>query len=98
MKTLAELTEREILALAISSEEEDSRIYMTFAEDLTERYPASAKMFVEMAAEEEGRGLGIRCPISFPTHGRTPFGSRQASRGSWSSSSFGRSPTCAHDT
>jgi rubrerythrin len=54
MKTLAELTEREILALAISSEEEDSRIYMTFAEDLTERYPASAKMFVEMAAEEEG--------------------------------------------
>jgi len=29
MKTLAELTEREILALAISSEEEDSRIYMT---------------------------------------------------------------------
>ena len=54
MKTLVELTEREILALAISSEEEDSRIYMTFAEDLTERYPASAKMFVEMAAEEEG--------------------------------------------
>jgi hypothetical protein len=27
---------------------------MTFAEDLSERYPASAKMFVEMAAEEEG--------------------------------------------
>jgi len=54
MKTLVELTEREILALAISSEEEDSRIYMTFAEDLTERYPASAKIVVEMAAEEEG--------------------------------------------
>jgi rubrerythrin len=53
MKTLAELTEREILALAISSEEEDSRIYMTFAEDLAERYPASAKMFEEMAEEEE---------------------------------------------
>jgi erythrin-vacuolar iron transport family protein len=45
MKTLAELAEREMLALAISSEEEDSRIYMTFAEDLTERYPASAKWF-----------------------------------------------------
>jgi erythrin-vacuolar iron transport family protein len=54
MKTLSELTEREILALAISSEEEDSRIYMTFAEDLAERYPTSAKMFEEMAEEEEG--------------------------------------------
>jgi erythrin-vacuolar iron transport family protein len=54
MKTLAELTEREILALAISSEEEDSRIYMTFAEDLAERYPTSAKMFDEMAEEEAG--------------------------------------------
>jgi erythrin-vacuolar iron transport family protein len=52
MKTLPELTEREILALAISSEEEDSRIYMTFAEDLAERYPSSAKMFEEMAEEE----------------------------------------------
>jgi len=54
MKALAELTEREVLALAISSEEEDSRIYMAFAEDLAERYPASAKIFEEMAQEEEG--------------------------------------------
>jgi hypothetical protein len=55
MKTLAELTEREILALAISSEEEDSRIYMTFAEDLAERYPTSAKMFEEMALNRDVR-------------------------------------------
>lgn len=34
MKNFADLTEREVLAVAISSEEEDSRIYMTFAEDL----------------------------------------------------------------
>ena len=54
MKALAELTEREVLALAISSEEEDSRIYMAFAEDLAERYPVSAKIFEEMAQEEEG--------------------------------------------
>jgi len=54
MKALAELTEREVLALAISSEEEDSRIYMAFAEDLAERYSASAKIFEEMAQEEEG--------------------------------------------
>src|ERR1700736_7008195 len=54
MKNFADLTEREVLAVAIASEEEDSRIYMTFAEDLTERYPDSAKVFQEMADEERG--------------------------------------------
>jgi erythrin-vacuolar iron transport family protein len=54
MKTFADLTEREVLAVAISSEEEDSRIYMSFAEDLAERYPESAKIFEEMAEEEKG--------------------------------------------
>src|SRR5260370_17286556 len=54
MKNLADWTEREVLAVAISSEEEDSRIYMTFAEDLAERYPESAKLFEEMAEEEKG--------------------------------------------
>lgn len=54
MKNFSELTEREILAVAISSEEEDSRIYMSFAEDLAERYPESAKIFEEMAEQEKG--------------------------------------------
>ncbi|MCK1481179.1 rubrerythrin [Bradyrhizobium sp. 197] len=54
MKTFADLTEREVLAVAISSEEEDSRIYMTFAEDLRDRYPDTAKIFEEMAEEERG--------------------------------------------
>lgn len=54
MKKFADLTEREVLAVAISSEEEDSRIYMSFAEDLAERYPDSAKIFEEMAEEEKG--------------------------------------------
>src|SRR6201993_325525 len=54
MKNFADLTEREVLALAISSEEEDSRIYMTFAEDLQQRYPDTAKIFEEMAEEESG--------------------------------------------
>src|ERR1700704_3790320 len=54
MKNFAELTEREVLAVAISAEEEDSRIYMTFAEDLAERCPESAKIFEEMAEEEKG--------------------------------------------
>ena len=54
MKNFADLTERQVLAVAISSEEEDSRIYMTFAEDLAGRYPDSAKIFEEMAEEERG--------------------------------------------
>jgi rubrerythrin len=54
VKKFADLTEREVLAVAISAEEEDSRIYMTFAEDLAERYPDSAKVFEEMAEEERG--------------------------------------------
>ncbi len=54
LKRFADLTEREILAVAISAEEEDARIYMTFAEDLRERFPASAKVFEGMAEEERG--------------------------------------------
>src|SRR5579872_928013 len=53
MKNFADLTEREVLAVAIAAEEEDSRIYMTFAEDLAERYPDSAKLFEQMAEEEK---------------------------------------------
>ncbi|HEX2653186.1 MAG TPA: ferritin family protein [Xanthobacteraceae bacterium] len=52
MKKFAELSEQEILALAITNEEEDSRIYRGFAEGLREKYPASAKVFDEMAEEE----------------------------------------------
>jgi rubrerythrin len=54
VKSFADLTEREVLAVAISSEEQDSRIYMSFAEDLRERYPDTAKIFEEMAEEERG--------------------------------------------
>jgi rubrerythrin len=52
VKRFADLSEQEILALAISNEEEDSRIYRGFAEGLREQYPASAKVFLEMAEEE----------------------------------------------
>jgi rubrerythrin len=54
LKKFSDLTEREILAIAIASEEEDSRIYLSFAEELTESYPATSKVFQEMAAEEDG--------------------------------------------
>jgi erythrin-vacuolar iron transport family protein len=52
MRNFDELSEREILALAIASEEEDGRIYSDIAEGLRADYPGSAKVFIEMAAEE----------------------------------------------
>jgi rubrerythrin len=53
MRNFDELDEREILALAISSEEEDAHIYRDFAEGLRADYPASANIFTSMAGEED---------------------------------------------
>ena len=52
MREFSDLSERELLALAIANEEEDGRIYADYANELREDYPASAKVFQEMAAEE----------------------------------------------
>mgnify|MGYP000311727888 CR=1 FL=1 len=48
-----DLSEQEILALAISSEEDDARIYRSYAEMLREEFPASAAIFDGMAEEED---------------------------------------------
>ncbi|TIM60579.1 MAG: rubrerythrin family protein, partial [Mesorhizobium sp.] len=45
------LSEQEILALAISSEEDDGRIYRAYADGLADRFPHSARVFEEMAEE-----------------------------------------------
>ena len=54
MKTFDSLTEREVLALAISLEEEDARIYEDFAAGLDENHPEQAAKFREMRREEDG--------------------------------------------
>ncbi len=51
-RAFADLSEQEILALAISSEEDDLRIYQSYANGLRDTYPASASVFDEMAIEE----------------------------------------------
>lgn len=48
----SDLSEQEVLALAISSEEDDARIYRTYAERLRSEFPDTAKIFDGMAAEE----------------------------------------------
>jgi len=52
VRRFSDLDEREILALAVSLEEEHGRIYTEYAEALKETFPASAKVFTEMSEEE----------------------------------------------
>ncbi len=52
MKRFTDLSEAEILALAISNEEEDARIYLQFASRLRADFPGSARIFEAMAEEE----------------------------------------------
>jgi rubrerythrin len=52
MRRFKDLNEQEVLALAVSSEEEDGRIYADFAEHLRENYPDTAGLFDDMAEEE----------------------------------------------
>ncbi len=52
MKRFEELTEREILALAISLEEEDERVYADYSETLRKNFPGTAAVFDEMRKEE----------------------------------------------
>ncbi|MEX3010932.1 iron exporter MbfA [Hoeflea sp. TYP-13] len=51
-RSFSSLSEQEILALAISSEEDDGRIYLAYADALRDNYPASAEIFEAMAKEE----------------------------------------------
>lgn len=53
MRSFESLSEREILALAISLEEEDARIYEDFADGLQETYPEQAKKFAAMRRDED---------------------------------------------
>lgn len=54
MRSFDNLSEQEILALAISLEEEDARIYDDIAEGLSTDYPEQANEFIEMRKEEDG--------------------------------------------
>jgi len=49
-----DLNAAQILALAVTAEEEDARVYRDFAESLRADFPATAKLFTKMAEEEDG--------------------------------------------
>ncbi len=52
-RRFSDLSEQEVLALAISSEEDDARIYRSYANQLKKDYPDSAKIFEDMATVED---------------------------------------------
>lgn len=81
MKRFDELSETEVLALAISNEEEDSRIYADFAHSLREEYPTTASMFTEMAAEESGHRRQLIDVFSQRFGNHIPLVRRQDIRG-----------------
>ncbi len=58
-KNFKDLTENEILGLAISLEEEDGRIYGEFAQRLRNDFPTTAQMLAEMQAEESGHRTSL---------------------------------------
>lgn len=79
-RSFSSLSEQEILALAISSEEDDARIYLAYAEVLRDHAPASAKVFEDMAEVESAhrqmlidmhkRRFGDRIPLIRREHVR----------------------------
>jgi hypothetical protein len=80
------LSEQEILALAISSEEDDGRIYRGYADGLRDGYPASAAVFDGMADEEDRHRAALNrrnagSPVPNCAHiPRSPLSRRDRSR------------------
>ena len=58
-RRFSDLSEQEILALAISSEEDDARIYRSYAETLRADFPDTAKVFDGMAVEEDAHRASL---------------------------------------
>ena len=92
-KAFSELSEREILALAISLEEDDARIYGDYADRLKADYPDTAKMLEIMRDEElvHAQKLMDTCRAQCGEH--IPFLQGRTSRGSFAGNPFG-SPKC----
>jgi erythrin-vacuolar iron transport family protein len=80
-KEFAELDEREILALAISLEEEDGRIYMDFAEKLKVSHPALASILQSMCSEESAHRARLLETYKLRFGDYIPFVRRQDVKG-----------------
>ena len=80
-KTFVELEDREILALAIALEEEDSRIYRDFAEKLKVQHTALASILEAMSAEEFAHRARLLETYKLEYGDHIPFVRRQDVKG-----------------
>jgi rubrerythrin len=80
-KHFRDLSEQEVLALAIALEDEDSRIYGEFAEGLTKSYPSTAKLLREMQREEEEHRASLTALYRSRFGDHVPLVRRQDIRG-----------------
>lgn len=80
-REFTDLDEREILALAIALEEEDSRIYRDFAEKLKPNHPATASILESMWAEEIGHHGRLLATFKQAYGDHVPFVRRQDVKG-----------------
>ncbi|EFH10265.1 iron exporter MbfA [Pseudoroseomonas cervicalis] len=81
MKRFDELSEAETLALAIANEEEDARIYRSFALRLRGPYPGTAALFDGMAEEEQGHRHRLLALYEQKFGAEMPYITRQDVRG-----------------
>src|ERR1700732_3838776 len=82
-KAFTDLEEREILALAIALEEEDSRIYRDFAEKLKVKHSAIASILEAMSAEESAHRARLLETYKLEYGDHIPFVRRPASAACW---------------
>ena len=80
-RSFADLDEREVLALAINAEEDDSRIYGAFAERLKQEYPATARTLLAMRDQELGHAHGLMERFKASYGEQLPFIRRQDVKG-----------------
>src|ERR1700676_4294389 len=80
-KKFRELSEREILALAVSLEEEDSRIYGDFADGLRQTFPDTAKIFDDMREEAPQHRRSLMGTYRLPFGEPIPLVRRQDVKG-----------------
>ena len=80
-KAFTDLEEREILALAIALEEEDSRIYRDFAEKLKASHSAIASILESMSAEESAHHARLLETYKLEYGDHIPFVRRQDVKG-----------------
>jgi erythrin-vacuolar iron transport family protein len=88
-KNFKDLSEREILALAISLEEEDIRTYSDLAEAMRENYPGTARMFAAMSEEENGHRHRLLDLYRTKFGNHIPLIRRQDVKASWSGNRSG---------